>query len=109
MSVGYTLLKADIDNKAASLIVGVRDNLRRCSDFCAFLNDTSIIDPATSDVFLRNLGYNAQEVTWLRAAFTDLGGSTGSSLYRIFTGQAALAGANDFLFNAKHLVGVNLT
>lgn len=109
MSVGFTLTKADIDARAGSLVVTLRDTLRRCSDFCALLNDTTIVDPTSSDAFLRGLGYAAGDVTFLRAAFTDLGGSGGSSLYRIFTGQAALAGANDFMFNAKHLTGTVLT
>jgi len=109
MSVGYSLTKADIDNKAASLVIGVRDNLRRCSDFCALLNDTTIIDPASSDLFLRNLGYSAGEVTFLRNTFTDLGG-TGTSVYRIAIGATAGPGSpNDFYFSAKHLTGVVLT
>ena len=106
MSVGYSLTKADIDNKAAGLVVGVRDNLRRCSDFCTLLNDTTII---ANDAALIALGYTSGEVTTLRAAFTDLGGASGSSLYRIFTAAATLGGANDFMFNAKHLTGVVLT
>lgn len=103
MTVGYSLTKADIDNRAAGTIVQIRDGLQRASDLCALLNDTNIV---ANDAFLTGLGYTAGDVTLLRAAFTDLGAVSGSSLYRIFKGQAALAGANDFMFNAKRLTGV---
>jgi hypothetical protein len=103
MSVGLTLLKADIDQRSASVIIGLRDALRRCSEMCALLNDTGIIP---NDAFLTGLGYTSGEVTTLRAAFTDLGG-TGVSLYRIGNGLVAGPGSpNDFMFNAKKLTGV---
>lgn len=105
MSAGLSLTKADLDNRMASIVIGVRDSLRKASEFCALLNDTSTItaDPA----YLQNvLGYTSGEVTTLRAAFTDLGG-TGTSLFRIATGAVAGPGSpNDFYFNAKHLTGV---
>lgn len=102
MSVGLTLTKADLDNRAASIILGLRDNLRRASEFSALLNDTTII---ANDAALTTMGYSSQEITWLRGAFTDLGG-TGNSLYRIATAQATLSSVNDFWFSAKHLTGV---
>ena len=105
MTVGLTLLKADIDNRAASVIISLRDSLRRCSEMCALLNDTGIV-PADPAYLQSVLGYTAGEVTLLRAAFTDLGG-TGTSLYRIANGQVAGPGSpNDFFFNAKKLTGI---
>lgn len=109
MSVGFDLNKANIDARAGSLVVTLRDTLKRCSDFCALLNDTTIVPPTNSDAFLLGLGYQAADITFLRNAFTDLGGASGSSLYRIFNGSAALAAPNDFMFNAKHLTGTVLT
>lgn len=103
MSTGLSLTKADFDNRAATIYMGLRDNLRRASEFCALLNDTTIVP---NDAFLTNLGYTSGEVTTLRNAFTDLGG-TGTSLFRIATGAVAGPGSpNDFYFNAKHLSGV---
>jgi hypothetical protein len=104
MSTGLSLTKADLDNRMASVWMGIRDNLRRASELCALLNDTSII--AADPNYLQNvLGYTSGEVTTLRAAWTDLGG-TGTSLYRIATGAVAGPGSpNDFFFNAKHLSG----
>jgi hypothetical protein len=105
MALGYTILKADIDARAAGLVVALRDSLQRCSDFCALLNNTNKVP---NDAFLTGLGYTAGEVTSLRAAFTDLGG-TGVSLYRIAHGAAANAGTNDYFSNAQLLTGVVLT
>lgn len=103
MSIGLTLNKADLDNRMASIFMGLRDNLRRASELCALLNDTTII---ANDAALITLGYTQGEVTQLRAAFTDLGG-TGTSLFRIATGAVAGPGApNNFYFNAAHLSGV---
>jgi hypothetical protein len=102
MSVGLTLTKADLDQRAASVFIGLRDNLRRCSELNALLNDTTII---ANDAALTTMGYSTQEISWLRGAFTDTGG-TGVSLYRIAIGAVAGPGApNDFFFNAKHLSG----
>lgn len=105
MSIGYPLTKSDLDNKMGSLFVSVRDNLFRCSQMNALLNDTAIIP---NDAFLTSMGYTSGEVTTLRAAFTDLGG-TGNSLYRIAIGVGTVSPANDFYFNAKKLAGVVLT
>jgi hypothetical protein len=103
MSIGLTLTKADLDNRMASVFIGLRDNLRRASELCALLNDTTVF---ANDAALTALGYTSGEVTQLRAAFTDLGG-TGTSLFRIATGAVAGPGSpNDFYFNAKHLTGV---
>jgi hypothetical protein len=102
MSVGYTLDKASIDNRAASIALGVRDNLLRAVDLCALFNNTSIF--ANNAAFLA-YGWTQQEVDWLRNSMTDLGG-TGTSLHRLATGQATLGSVNNFYFSAQHLTGV---
>jgi hypothetical protein len=106
VSLGYNIAKSDIDLKAASLVVTLRDSLQRCNDFCALLNNTNKIP---NDAFLTGLGYTSGEVTSLRAAFTALGGASGSSLYRIAHAQATLGSVDDFFFNAQLLTGVVLT
>lgn len=103
MSVGLSLTKADIDNRAASVVIQLRDSLRRASEFCTLLNNTNVIP---NDAFLTSMGYTAGEVTTLRTSFTDLGG-TGVSLFRIANGAVAGPGSpNDFFFTAKLLTGV---
>ena len=104
MSVGFALTKADIDARAGSLVVAVRDALDRCRQMNVLLNDTNIIPPAGSDAFLQGLGYTASEITTLRAAFTDL-----NSLYNVSHATATVPSVNDFFFNAKKLAGVVLT
>lgn len=102
MSVGLTLTKADLDQRAAGVVISLRDALRRASELNALLSDTTII---ANDAALTTMGYTTQEITWLRGTFTDLGG-TGVSLYRVAIGAVAGPGSpNDFFFNAKHLTG----
>lgn len=103
MSVGLTLTKADLDQRAATIFIGIRDSLRKASELNALLNDTTIVP---NDAFLTGLGYTAAEVTFLRNSFADLGG-TGVSLFRIATGAVAGPGSpNNFYFSAAHLSGV---
>ena len=101
MSVGFPATKGDFDSRAGSLVVALRQNLLNCSAFCAVLQGS----PWSTDANLVALGYTQAEVTLLKAAFTDLGG-TGNSLYRIANGQAFVGSNNNFLFNANQLCGV---
>ena len=98
MSIGLTLTKVDIDQRAAAVVLATRDSLRRCAEMCNLLNDTSIF---ANDAALTGLGYSAGEVTQLRAAFTDL-----KKLNDIAGAAATQSATNDFWFNAKHLTGV---
>ncbi|SRR6266568_507931 len=100
MSVGYPVTKADFDAMSGRLAQSVRDDLYACSRFCALLQSSP-----WADANLIALGYTQAEVTTLKAAFTDLGG-TGISLYNIAHGGALPGGPNDFFFNAKLLTGV---
>lgn len=99
MSVGFLANKAAIDSQAGSLVVAARDSLYKCSQFCAWLQATQ-----QSDANLIALGYIQAEVTTLKAAFTDLGG-TGISLYNIAHGGTLPGGPNNFFFNAQLLTG----
>lgn len=98
MSVGYTLTKNDIDQRAGGLIVAVRDALDRARQFNALLNNTQIIP---NDAFLTAMTYSAGEVTTLRAAFSDM-----NSLYNVAHAAGTVPSNNDFFFNAQKLTGV---
>ncbi len=100
MSVGFPSTKSDFDSRAGQLATAVRANLYNCSQFSALLQSS-----AFADANLIALGYLQAEVTLLKAAFTDLGG-TGNSLYRIANGQAFVGSANNFFFNSNQLCGV---
>jgi len=101
MSAGFPTGKSDIDSRAGSLVVAVRDSLINCSAFCFKLQNYATL----TDAAMIALGYTQAEVTLMKSGFLDLGG-TGNSLYRVANGQAFVAANNDFLFNAKLLTGV---
>ena len=101
MSVGFPSSKSDFDSRAGQLATAVRSTLYNCSQFNLLLQGA----PWATDANLVALGYIASEVTLLKAAFTDLGG-TGNSLYRIANGQAFVGAANNFFFNSSQLCGV---
>jgi hypothetical protein len=100
MSVGFPATKGDIDSRAGGLAVALRDDLYRCSQFCGWLQSA-----AQTDAALIGLGYTQAEVTLLKAAFTDVGG-TGISLYNVAHGGTLPGSPNDFFFNLKLLTGV---
>jgi len=101
MSVGFPSTKADFDSRAGGLAIALRQNLAQWSSFCALLQAA----PWATDANLTALGYSSAEVTLLKAAATDVGG-TGTSLYRIANGLAANASNNNYLFNSNQLCGV---
>ena len=97
MSVGLALGKADIDNKAGSLAIQLRETLRQCAAFCDLLNNTQVI---ANDAALTAMGYSAGQVTTLRAAFTDA-----KALSNVANGLATQATTNNFFFNLQKLTG----
>jgi hypothetical protein len=101
VSVGFPSSKTDFDSRAGMLATAVRSTLYNCSQFSALLQNA----PWATDSNLVALGYTAGEVTLLKAAFTDLGG-TGNSLYRIANGLAFVGSNNNFFFNSNQLCGV---
>lgn len=101
MSVGFTLLRADIDSRAGSLLMQVRNGLRDCAAFNALLNNTQVVP---NDAFLTTtLGYSTTEKDWLRGAFTDM-----NALNNVSRSAGTVPSNNDFWFNAQHLLGVQL-
>lgn len=101
MSVGFPATKGDFDSRAGQLATALRQDLYQWSQFCALLQGA----PWSTDANMTALGYTQAEVTLLKAAATDLGG-TGVSLYRIATGAAFNPAANNYLFNSNQLCGV---
>jgi hypothetical protein len=100
MSVGFPSLKGDFDSRAGSLITALRDGLYNCSRFCAILQSAQ-----WPDATLVALGYTQAEVTLMKNAFQDVGG-TGNSLYNIAHAAGTVTANNDFFANAKLLTGV---
>lgn len=103
MSVGRGIVKADIDNRAASIIEQVHGALDQANAFALLLANTNIVP---NDTFLTNLGYTAGEVTLLRAAINDLGNST-TGLWAVAHNLKTVTSTNNFFFNAQQLTGVN--
>lgn len=94
MTLGYAQGKLQVDSKAGALALTLRNTFRDVVQFKAFLD-------SKTDTDLTNLGYTAQEVTDLRAAFIDL-----KKLSDIANGQATQPAASNFFFNAVKLYGV---
>lgn len=99
MSAGYPITKADLDNRMGQLVTSLRDSFTAIAQFKTTLDDTTILP----DAFLLGVGYTAGEVTQIRASFTAL-----NNLYNISKSAGTQAVVNDFWFDAKHLVGLNL-
>jgi hypothetical protein len=95
VAVGFPLLKTDIDNRAGSLVVQLRDTFEKIRLFKA------VLDAFAADADLIALGYNQADVTLLRAAIFDL-----DKLRQVGVAGATQASVNDFWFSAKKLTGV---
>lgn len=93
MAVGFPEGKWDIDNRAGTVAKALRDTLREVESFNAWLEQHD-------DTFLASVGYEPEDITTLRGSFIDL-----TKLSRISHGQDTQAEANDFFWNAKHLMG----
>lgn len=99
MSIGYPITKVDLDNKMGQLVAALRDDFTAIMQFKAMLDDTSILPDAT----LTALGYTNAEINSIRASFLSL-----NNLFNISKASGTQATNNDFWFDAKHLVGLNL-
>lgn len=98
MTLGYSVDQNAVNNRAGQLVAQLWSTLRDLSEFNAWLNDS-----AHTDAFLIGLGFTQAEVTALRAAVSDLGGSNG--LYAVAHNAKTVTSTNDFFFNAKRLTG----
>ena len=91
---GFAKDQADIDFRAGSLAVSLRNTFAEIERFKQFLD-------ATPDQELEDLGYTSQEVAVLKSAFTDM-----NKLALIYNGDDIQAAPNDFGFWARQLMGV---
>lgn len=102
MSVGYPVTKADVDNRAGTLVVGLWTALRDAAAFCDWLQDST-----HDDTFLQGLGFTGSsstgDIKTLRDSFTDL-----KSLYNVAHAAGTVPSNNNFFFSAKKLSGVTL-
>ena len=96
MSVGFPTSKNDIDSRAGTLAVQLRDAFLGVQRFQAFL-------VATPDATLTAAPYNytAGEVASMKSAYSDL-----DQLRTIYEGTATLGSVKDFRTFAKQLTGV---
>ena len=97
MSVGFPISKGDIDNRAGSLAVTLRDDFLRIRQFKAWL-DTQ---PDGNLTGLTPVPYTSGEVATLRSAYVDL-----DKLAQIYLGLATQGTTYDFQTFAKLVVGV---
>lgn len=95
MSVGLTLSKADLDNRAASIALDLRNVLYRVQVFKAALDTLSVAQ-------LQALGYatSPDEASILKSSFTDL-----DKLRTIYEGTGTQGTTYDFRTFAKQLTG----
>jgi hypothetical protein len=100
MAAGYQANLLDINNRAGALCVALWSDLEEVRKFKLWLDDSS-----HNDAFLTGLGMVSADVTTLRAAFADLGGTSG--LWAVAHGTFAPAGASNYFANSKLLTGVN--
>jgi hypothetical protein len=102
MAVGYPVSAADVNAKAGALVTNLWNALNDVRQFKLWLDDS-----AHNDTYLTGLGISGADITVLRAAFADLGGT--NSLWAVSHGTYVPPGVNNFFFNAKNLTGTNYT
>jgi len=96
MAVGFPRARADIDQRAGTLYVSLRNLLDEVDRFEAFLAATPDVDLEAAPT-----NYTAGEVAVLKSAFADL-----AKLGTIFRGTGTQTPAYDFRTFANQLAGV---
>jgi len=91
---GFPTTKNDIDARIGSLIVVIRDSLDAAVRVDTWLD-------AQTDADLTGKGYSGAEITIMRAAFNAL-----VILRNVANAQATVPAADDLLFNARKLTGL---
>jgi hypothetical protein len=96
MSVGFTVTKADLDQRAGSIALDLRGVLYRVQIYKQTLDTLTVAN-------LQALGYSASpdEASLLKSAFTDL-----DKLRQVYEGTATQATVYDFRTFTKQLTGV---
>lgn len=102
---GITLTAANIQDRAGSLVTALWRSLDDVRQFKLWLDDSThtdtILGPSGS------IGIPTADLTIIRTAFADLGGSSG--LWAVSHGTFAPAGVNNYFFTAKQLTGLTYT
>lgn len=102
MAVGYSVAIADVNNRAGALVTNLWNALNDVRQFKQWLDDST-----HNDTYLTALGFSNADITLLRGAFSDLGGSSG--LWAVSHGTYVPPGVNNFFFQAKSITGTNYT
>lgn len=99
---GITFTATQLNQQAGLLVQSLWTNLEEVRRFKLWLDDST-----HTDAILTASPYSvaAGDMTAIRAAFADLGGSTG--LHAVAHGSYVPGGVNNFFFNAKSLAGLN--
>lgn len=99
---GISFTATQLNQQAGLLVQGLWTSLEEVRKFKLWLDDS-----AHTDGILTASPYSvaAGDLTAIRAAFADLGGTTG--LYAVAHGSYVPGGTNNFFFNAKTLTGLN--
>jgi hypothetical protein len=98
MAVGYSADKGQIDMRAGSLSVQIRDTFHQIEEFQNFLEGKTDAELMTDPY-----NYSSDDVLLLKSAFSQL-----DMLRQVAFGEiAAPAGTNNFLFFSAKLTGVN--
>ena len=99
---GITYTAAQLNSQAGLLVQSLWTSLEEIRKFKLWLDDAT-----HTDAILTASPYNVAsgDLTPIRAAFGDLGGTAG--LYAVAHGTAVPSGANNYFFTAKGLTGLN--
>jgi len=98
---GLDFTATQLNTQAGLLVQSAWTSLEECRRFKLWLDDA-----IHTDAILTAAPYNVQpaDLTVIRAAFADLGGTTG--LWAVARGTHDPSGLNNFFFNAKKLTGL---
>jgi hypothetical protein len=99
---GITYTAAALNSQAGLLVQSLWTSLEEIRKFKLWLDDAT-----HTDAILTAAPFTVPQadLTAIRAAFGDLGGTSG--LYAVAHGTFDPSGANNFFFNAKNLTGLN--
>lgn len=96
MAAGYPRARADIDQRAGTLAITLRNVFDEIDRFKSFLDATP-----DADLEAAPISYSPTDVAQLKSAFTDL-----ALLGAIYRGESSASTAYDYRTFAKLLVGV---
>lgn len=96
MSVGFPKARADVDDRAGSLAVTIRNTFDAIDQFKLFLDSTP-----DAELTAAPYNYTSSDVAYLKSAYNDL-----AKLGQIYRGEIEQSPAYDFRTFAHQLTGV---